>query len=567
MIKLFFSIFLVISTITSYAQTVDEACDIYNKMYEIADLKGTDSAFIYLKYQETIFGRSPKILSLYANLFEYDIKNDSAKVYYRLSLDAGPNDAFVLNNYGNNISNISTDSAFFYYKKALEIFPTYLDPVVGIGFLYINLNKLQEAIINFEQVAERHPFKYEIYVDIAYCYSILDNKDSLKYYLDLIPKDFTTNFNHFYLQLNMLPLTFSDDNTAFNFLSKFLNKEPKTKYDYWLKSFYYFRVKDYKKCKEYFDIFAINTEFNDNLYLCNLTILFFLKDNVEFKKVCESAIKKYPNDYRFYEAYARCLGLFDRNYEECIKYLDAAITKNDTCISCYDFKSHIAVFLGKSDIEIESIDKAFELIETKTNNGLINSKYYISILKSHATKHFYRKDEIKYCQEFLFKYGDDESVLNCLFLYYFKNSKIKETQEIVDKLEKIEFIYNYSLGNLGLFYLQMRNHEKSNYYFLKYLLLDSTQTHLYKDIATNYMQLKDYDNTIKYFSKAIDVNPSDNNSYYNLACAYSILHKESEAILNLRKAIELNSSLKNNAREDPDFNNIKDTEEFKNLIK
>jgi tetratricopeptide (TPR) repeat protein len=535
-------------------------------MHQILDQHGTDSALKFLKIQETKYGRSAPILSLYGNLYDYEFKDDSAKVYFNKSLQEGMNNPFVLNYYAEYISQFSIDSAFYYYGKVLKIDKNFVEAYVGIGRLNMGLNKFDEAIKNFKEIAERHAYKYEIYIRIALCYSLKNDKDSTKLYLDKIPENFTTDFNHFLLDLNILPLEFSDDKTSFNFLSRFLNKEPKTKYDCLLRAKYYFRIKDFQKAKEYFYRFADNTELNEYDYYFKLQVLNGLKDYKELKIVCEIALNKFPANYKFYELYA--LNLFlNRNDTEAFKYINLAIDKNDSCITCYVLKSKIAGILKKSKVTLESIDLALELYNKKSEKIPDDTTILNQILLDQAASYYFFKKEIKYCEEYLSKYRDDELILNCLFYYYFPKMNIEKLSELVNKLEKIEFLSKSSLHNLGLFYTTQEKPEKANYYLLKYLTLDSALTGIYNLIATNYLKQKDKDNSLKYFLKAVQGNPNDDNSYYNLACIYSIQYKSNEAITNLRKAILLNSSLKINAKEDPDFNNIKETDDFKNLIR
>lgn len=54
--------------------------------------------------------------------------------------------------------------------------------------------------------------------------------------------------------------------------------------------------------------------------------------------------------------------------------------------------------------------------------------------------------------------------------------------------------------------------------------------------------------------------------YYNIACLYSLKKDVVNAIKSLRKAMELDFKLKENAKVDPAFDNIRDTQEFKELL-
>ncbi|MGQ9706640.1 MAG: TPR end-of-group domain-containing protein [bacterium] len=72
----------------------------------------------------------------------------------------------------------------------------------------------------------------------------------------------------------------------------------------------------------------------------------------------------------------------------------------------------------------------------------------------------------------------------------------------------------------------------------------------------------DYASAIEYFTKAFELDPTCSAISYNIACCYSLLNDSNSAIYWLEKTAELGMYL---FTEDPDFDNIKDTNEFKKL--
>ncbi|MBN2156954.1 MAG: SagB family peptide dehydrogenase [Candidatus Lokiarchaeota archaeon] len=68
------------------------------------------------------------------------------------------------------------------------------------------------------------------------------------------------------------------------------------------------------------------------------------------------------------------------------------------------------------------------------------------------------------------------------------------------------------------------------------------------------------------FEKALIIDPTDINCMYNLSCVLAALGNAEESIRWLKKAIEGNARYKDYAKDDEDFKNIRDSEEFKQLF-
>jgi len=71
---------------------------------------------------------------------------------------------------------------------------------------------------------------------------------------------------------------------------------------------------------------------------------------------------------------------------------------------------------------------------------------------------------------------------------------------------------------------------------------------------------------IKCFLEIINIRPDYWVGHYSMACAYSLENKCTEAIAYLKQALELDASCKVLAKIDTDFDNIKNSIEFKELI-
>ncbi|MHA1110325.1 MAG: SagB family peptide dehydrogenase [Promethearchaeota archaeon] len=81
-----------------------------------------------------------------------------------------------------------------------------------------------------------------------------------------------------------------------------------------------------------------------------------------------------------------------------------------------------------------------------------------------------------------------------------------------------------------------------------------------------YLYTGDKEKAREVFEKVLTMEPDDVNTMYNLSCVHATLNNLEESIKWLKKAIEVNPRYREYAKEDEDFTNIRDNEEFKKLI-
>ena len=76
----------------------------------------------------------------------------------------------------------------------------------------------------------------------------------------------------------------------------------------------------------------------------------------------------------------------------------------------------------------------------------------------------------------------------------------------------------------------------------------------------------DYDEAVKLLERALQNNPKDEKVHYVLASTLALKGERREALAHLQQAIELNATNRIYARNDPDFEPLRDDENFQNLI-
>jgi tetratricopeptide (TPR) repeat protein len=76
----------------------------------------------------------------------------------------------------------------------------------------------------------------------------------------------------------------------------------------------------------------------------------------------------------------------------------------------------------------------------------------------------------------------------------------------------------------------------------------------------------DYDGAVRLLEKALQANPKDEKTHYVLASTLALKGERREALEHLRQAIGLNATNRIYARNDPDFEPLRDDESYQNLI-
>ncbi|MFX1294793.1 MAG: tetratricopeptide repeat protein [Promethearchaeota archaeon] len=118
-------------------------------------------------------------------------------------------------------------------------------------------------------------------------------------------------------------------------------------------------------------------------------------------------------------------------------------------------------------------------------------------------------------------------------------------------------------GNL-LFFLEKYEHALICYNKAIEINSNNTEVKTYKGLAL--IKLKRIREAEIIFDEILKIFPKSSEVYYNKACIKSILNNKQEAINLLKTAVELDSKYKKLAKLEQYFENIKDLEEFRELI-
>ena len=88
----------------------------------------------------------------------------------------------------------------------------------------------------------------------------------------------------------------------------------------------------------------------------------------------------------------------------------------------------------------------------------------------------------------------------------------------------------------------------------------------YSGLGEVYKEQGKLDDALAEFKKVIEIEPNNGWGYYSVSCVYSLKKETKQAIEFLQKTIDLNESFIEYSRGDPDFDNIRHTPEFQQLI-
>ena len=88
----------------------------------------------------------------------------------------------------------------------------------------------------------------------------------------------------------------------------------------------------------------------------------------------------------------------------------------------------------------------------------------------------------------------------------------------------------------------------------------------YSGLGEFYKERGKLDDALAEFKKVIEIEPKNGWGYYSVSCVYSLKKETKQAVEFLQKAIDLNESFIEYSRGDPDFDNIRPTPEFQQLV-
>lgn len=112
----------------------------------------------------------------------------------------------------------------------------------------------------------------------------------------------------------------------------------------------------------------------------------------------------------------------------------------------------------------------------------------------------------------------------------------------------------------------MEKYEEAFKAFDKATSLDATRSDVWGMKASSLARIGRFDEAVAAINKGIEMDPENPVNFYNRACLYSLKGDKANALTDLGKAISMNPTFKQHARNDADFKNLSNDEDFKKLI-
>lgn len=189
------------------------------------------------------------------------------------------------------------------------------------------------------------------------------------------------------------------------------------------------------------------------------------------------------------------------------------------------------------------------LKEIKKNQKSLDAYYYLIAIRLYEAKF----DEAKpYIEKFQQYHNESEKI---------------ESQKVGAPSHLIDAKYAGLYFEIGKNHFMNENYKKAVHWLFKAKSFFYNDPMLNFFLGISYKEMKNFDEAIKYLKRQLENNPEEPSPYYNIACVYAEQGKKSDSIEWLEKAIKAHPEFKSQAEKDKDFDKIRDSKEFKTLIK
>lgn len=501
--------------------------------------QNSDSIFIshtYLTFEYINIDAISKSLKSYSILIQDGMLSGKLKIEKSLEDSEKINFSYKLNLDSENLLFVkNTINFFLYFLTGGNLLIKTFDPKLE----YFNLEAIKNNITN----------------------NIEEKKQELLYYLDFFENMEVIN-NKFNKKIFLSKKLTSGDHESINILGHCI------KYGSY---FYETNEFDIPIPKNNYNLIIEQLKTNHDNFCIKVPNYIFQIEKNDIK-VDEIHIQVLNPELIFENEEIKILNKDDTNYyikikTDCIIFMIYKkaienIESNNINQNSFDALFSLASIYSKNKNYSESISIFNKLLEI--NSQYKNLNYNIAITYSEINDF---ENTIKHLKEEINNYPTDSensyiALTKCYGFY------TEYSNKILVFFEEIASKYN-ALGtykSLATIYDQEKKKDNLLRVLLEIKKIIPKEKAINLNIANLYYQRKEYSESITFYNKELSIAQENPIAFYNLACSYSLIGNIEASLKNLEKSISLDKNYIEMAKNDKDFENIKNHPDFIKLL-
>lgn len=319
------------------------------------------------------------------------------------------------------------------------------------------------------------------------------------------------------------------------------------------------------------------------------------KDFEKARKHLDTAATLDPSNFHTYSNLAY-LCLLEKNYDEGLKWIDKTLAQDSSFPLFWHTKGELLCGKKEFDKALLCYDKAIALDPQNKEHYHEKGFALYTYMQDYKQALLYMDSALLLAPEdelilqgktiVLWFMGDAENGLqtankalrapnrkhpqltyDLMGNLYALQGKADEALQAYDTVMVLDPAYSTNQEKAQVL-LYKRKFDEALICINKYLEVKPNAPDAYLTLSNIYFGLKQFDKGFAAFKKAVQLGAETTaNDFYNQGCAYSLINNLKQAIMHLEKAIQLGWKDFEWIDKDTDWNNIRETPEFKALIK
>lgn len=441
-------------------------------------------------------------------------------------------------------------------EKVIKIKPRNKQALYNIGLSLLNLGKDIQAIHLFEQLITYYPDFKPVKIKLGFSlYKIEEFNKALKIFEELIeidPNDCEAlnNKGNCFQSLNR-------DEDAIICYEKILKIDSDYKFAWYNKGLSLYNLGQFQKALECYDkSLNIDPNYIDALINKGNTNCSLHKYKLGIKDY-DRALEIKPDNTRALFNKGKALIILEK-YEDALECYNQFISNDQNDKNVWFETGTLNHRLKRNEVAIECYEEVLKLdpqfIEAMNNIGVI-----------YAELNKYKK-AIKQYNKALNIEPNSKGILNNKSIVLGKLERFTEAIENLDNALNIDPNYKEAWFNKGVLFGKIENYKESIKCFEEVLRIDPDDIHALDNKAISYLKSGQYDAADTLFREVYQRDKDEGKLNYNQACIACLKNEIHKALNLLKLAIYCDEKYKKIAKDDQDFMNIKDLDDFQDLV-